>query len=257
VKKLTLLFTALALLAPGAVLANPPPATAPKAGAPEAKPEAKPLTAEEQKKALYVFGVFIAQRTPLGQADLSAEEMKTVLEGFSAAALGKPLQFKSEEVMPKVDQLLRERQLARGEIEKKKGGEFLAKAATEAGAQKLPSGLIYFETQAGSGESPKPTDTVKVHYKGTLTNGTEFDSSYKRGTPTEFPLNGVIKCWTEGVGKMKVGGKSKLICPADIAYGERGMGGAIPPNSVLVFEVELIEIVKPAAPAPTPGAPNP
>jgi FKBP-type peptidyl-prolyl cis-trans isomerase FkpA len=83
---------------------------------------------------------------------------------------------------------------------------------------------------------------VKVHYKGTLTNGTEFDSSYKRGTPAEFPLGGVIKCWTEGVAKMKVGGKARLVCPPEIAYGDRGAGGAIPPNSVLNFEVELLSI---------------
>lgn len=253
-KKLTLLMSAAALCVSLAAFAAP--ATPPAPGAkPEEKP--KPLTPEETKKALYVFGVFIAQRTPLGQADLSAEEMETVLKGFMAAATNKPLDQKIDEVMPKVDQLLRERQQARGEVEKKKGAEYLTKAAAEAGAQKQPSGLIYFETQAGSGESPKPTDTVKVHYKGTLTNGTEFDSSYKRGQPTEFPLNGVIKCWTEGVGKMKVGGKAKLVCPSDIAYGERGMGGAIPPNSTLVFEVELIEIVKAAAPpTPAPGAPQ-
>jgi FKBP-type peptidyl-prolyl cis-trans isomerase FkpA len=204
-----------------------------------------------------MFGVYIAQRTPLGQADLTPDELAVVLKGFTAAALFKPLDQKIEELMPKVDQFLRERQLARGEVEKKKGSAFLEKAAAEPGAQKQPSGLIYFETQAGSGDSPKPTDTVKVHYAGKLTNGTEFDSSYKRGQPTEFPLNGVIPCWTEGLAKMKVGGKAKLVCPPAIAYGERGMGGAIPPNSVLTFEVELIEIVKPAAPAPTPGAPKP
>jgi FKBP-type peptidyl-prolyl cis-trans isomerase FkpA len=251
VRKTTLLFTALTLLVSSAALGNPPTSATP-AMKPEEKP--KPLTPKEQKDALYVFGVFIAQRTPLGQADLTPDELALVLKGFTAAALNKPLDQKIDEVMPKVDQLLRERQQARGEIEKKKGAEFLAKAATEPGAKKQPSGLIYFETQPGSGDSPKPTDTVKVHYKGTLTNGTEFDSSYKRNSPTEFPLNGVIKCWTEGVGLMKVGGKSKLICPPDIAYGERGQGGAIPPSSVLVFEVELIEIVKAV---PPPGAATP
>jgi FKBP-type peptidyl-prolyl cis-trans isomerase FkpA len=144
--------------------------------------------------------------------------------------------------MPKVDQLLRERQKVRADAEKEKGAKYLVDQAAVPGAKKTASGLIYIETQAGTGAQPTAADTVKVHYKGTLTNGTEFDSSYKRGTPAEFPLSGVIKCWTEGVAMMKVGGKAKLVCPSEIAYGERGAGGSIPPNSVLNFEVELIAI---------------
>jgi FKBP-type peptidyl-prolyl cis-trans isomerase FkpA len=230
-------------LAAATVLAAPPPPATPPASKPAPKPEEKkPLTPEETKKALYTLGTWLAQRTPLGQADLTADELAIVLRGLTAAALGKPLEEKTDEAMPKVDQLLRERQAARGDAEKKKGATFLETAAKEAGAQKQPSGLIYIETQAGSGPTPAPTDTVKVHYKGTLIDGKEFDSSYKRNAPAEFPLNGVIRCWTEGVGKMRVGGKAKLICPSEIAYGERGMGGAIPPNAVLVFEVELLAI---------------
>ena len=119
----------------------------------------------------------------------------------------------------------------------------LATAGKEAGAVVTPSGLVYLSTKEGSGASPKETDTVKVHYRGFFPGGKEFDSSYKRGTPTEFPLNGVIKCWTEGVQKMKVGGKAKLTCPSAIAYGERGAGGGlIPANAVLQFEVELVAI---------------
>ena len=119
----------------------------------------------------------------------------------------------------------------------------LAAAGKEAGAAVTPSGLVYLSTKEGSGASPKETDTVKVHYRGFFPGGKEFDSSYKRGTPTEFPLNGVIKCWTEGVQKMKVGGKAKLTCPSAIAYGERGAGGGlIPANAVLQFEVELVAI---------------
>ena len=121
--------------------------------------------------------------------------------------------------------------------------EALATAGKEAGAVVTPSGLVYLSTKEGSGASPKETDTVKVHYRGFFPGGKDFDSSYKRGTPAEFPLNGVIKCWTEGVQKMKVGGKAKLTCPSAIAYGERGAGGgSIPPNAVLQFEVELIAI---------------
>ena len=104
------------------------------------------------------------------------------------------------------------------------------------------SGLVYEVIQEGSGESPKVTDTVKVHYKGTFPDGKEFDSSYKRGEPTEFPLNRVIPCWTEGVQRMKPGGKAKLTCPPEIAYGARGAGGVIPPNTPLNFEVELISV---------------
>lgn len=107
------------------------------------------------------------------------------------------------------------------------------------------SGLVYESLKDGSGASPKATDRVKVHYRGTLTDGKEFDSSYKRGEPAEFPLNRVIPCWTEGVQKMKPGGKAKLTCPAAIAYGERGAGGGlIPPGATLNFEVELLEVLR-------------
>jgi FKBP-type peptidyl-prolyl cis-trans isomerase FkpA len=117
------------------------------------------------------------------------------------------------------------------------------KAAAEKGAVKSASGMVYRSLKDGTGPSPKETDVVRVHYRGTFPDGKEFDSSIARGKPTEFPLNRVIKCWTEGVQKMKVGGKAKLTCPANVAYGERGTpGGPIPPNATLVFEVELLGI---------------
>lgn len=116
-------------------------------------------------------------------------------------------------------------------------------AAAPAAAVTTASGLIYQSLQEGTGASPKATDRVSVHYRGTFPeSGREFDSSYKRNQPTEFPLNGVIACWTEGVQKMKVGGKAKLTCPPAIAYGARGAGGVIPPNATLNFEVELLGI---------------
>ena len=118
----------------------------------------------------------------------------------------------------------------------------LENAAKEKGAVRTDSGLIYRSLTEGKGASPTATDTVRVHYRGTFPDGKEFDSSYKRNEPTEFPLNRVIKCWTEGVAKMKVGGKAKLTCPPAIAYGERGAGGVIPPNATLQFEVELLAI---------------
>jgi len=107
------------------------------------------------------------------------------------------------------------------------------------------TGLDYTVLKEGSGASPAATDVVKVHYRGTFPDGREFDSSYGRGQPAEFPLNRVIKCWTEGVQRMKVGGKARLVCPPGIAYGERGAGSVIPPNATLHFEVELLDIVTP------------
>ena len=121
----------------------------------------------------------------------------------------------------------------------------LKTAAAEAGAQVTPSGLVFRSLKDGSGPTPAAGDVVRVHYRGTFPDGKEFDSSFKRNQPAEFPLNRVIPCWTEGVQKIKVGGKAKLTCPAKIAYGERGTpGGPIPPNATLLFEVELIGIVK-------------
>lgn len=119
---------------------------------------------------------------------------------------------------------------------------FLDKAASEPGAVRTPSGLVYLELEKGTGQSPAATDTVKVNYRGTFMDGTEFDSSYKRNEPTEFPLNRVIPCWTEGVQRMKVGGKSRLVCPANIAYGAAGSPPVIPGGATLVFDIELLEI---------------
>ena len=119
----------------------------------------------------------------------------------------------------------------------------LAKAAAEAGASVAPSGLVFRSLKEGKGPQPEATDVVSVHYRGSFPDGKEFDSSHSRGKPTSFPLNRVIKCWTEGVQRIKVGGMAKLTCPAAIAYGAAGTpGGPIPPNAVLQFEVELLSI---------------
>jgi FKBP-type peptidyl-prolyl cis-trans isomerase FkpA len=115
-------------------------------------------------------------------------------------------------------------------------------SALVAGAVTTPSGLVYQSLREGSGKSPTAADSVKVNYRGTFADGREFDSSYARNEPATFPLDHVIKCWTEGVQRMKVGGKAKLVCPPQIAYGERGAGGVIPANATLHFEIELLEI---------------
>jgi FKBP-type peptidyl-prolyl cis-trans isomerase FkpA len=125
----------------------------------------------------------------------------------------------------------------------------IAALATSASAltvntETLPSGVKVTHTTVGTGANPKPTDAVKVNYRGTLADGKEFDSSYKRNAPATFPLNRVIPCWTEGMQKMKVGGKATLTCPSATAYGDRGAGGAVPPNATLTFEVELLAIEK-------------
>jgi FKBP-type peptidyl-prolyl cis-trans isomerase FkpA len=119
-----------------------------------------------------------------------------------------------------------------------------ASPATATGSARVTtaSGIVFEMLQNGSGPSPSATDRVKVHYRGTFPDGREFDSSYKRGEPTEFPLNRVIPCWTEAVQMMKPGGKARITCPPGLAYGERGAGSAVPPNATLNFEIELISI---------------
>jgi len=122
-----------------------------------------------------------------------------------------------------------------------------ANAPADAPAAKetrTPSGILVKMQKEGNGASPRASDTVKVHYRGTLADGKEFDSSYKRGEPTSFPLNRVVRCWTEGIQLLKVGSKATLVCPPDLAYGSRGIPGVIPPNATLTFEVELLGIEK-------------
>src|SRR5262249_18154795 len=177
-------------------------------------------------------------------------ELEMVKSGLTDGVLKKTQKGNMQEFLPKVQQLQQTRFAAASEAEKKTGAEFLAKAAAEKGAGKTDSGLGFSTIKAGTGPSPKATDTVKVHYHGTLTDGTVFDSSVQRGQPATFPLNQVIPCWTEGVQKMKVGEKARLVCPSTIAYGDRGAPPKIKPGATLVFEVELLEIVKKEAGKP-------
>jgi FKBP-type peptidyl-prolyl cis-trans isomerase FkpA len=196
---------------------------------------AEPQTDEE--KALYALGILMSQN--ITSFNLTEAELEFVKAGVADGAKGKTPKVDPQQSLPKLQEMQKARAAAAGKAT-------LDKAAAEKGAKRTASGLIITTLKEGTGASPKATDTVKVHYHGTLPNGKVFDSSRDRGEPAEFQLDGVIKCWTEGVQLMKTGGKSKLVCPADIAYGDRGAGGgAIPPGATLIFEVELLEIVKP------------
>jgi FKBP-type peptidyl-prolyl cis-trans isomerase FkpA len=190
-----------------------------------------------------IYSLGLSINRSLSQFDLSPAELQLVIKALNDAAAGKPA-VELDTWGPKIQGLAEERASKVAEREKSASAGYLTKMAAEKGAVKTDSGLIYIEKTAGSGNSPKPTDTVKVHYRGTLVNGTEFDSSYKRNEPAEFPLNGVIKCWTEGVQKMKVGGKATLVCPSDLAYGDQGRPG-IPSGATLTFDIELLSIGPP------------
>ena len=236
---------------PAAPKAPATPAAAPRPAAPEpaapkpAPAAAKPMTDED--KIVYSLGLSIYRS--LGQFDLSPAEMEIVKQALSDAADKKPA-VDLNTWGPKIEALAGARASRVASHEKAASAAYLTKAAAEPGAVKTPSGMIYRVLAAGTGASPKATDNVKVHYRGTLTNGTEFDSSYSRNMPAEFPLNGVIPCWTEGVQKMKVGGKAQLVCPSEIAYGDQGRPPAIAGGATLVFEVELLEIAGGAAEPP-------
>jgi FKBP-type peptidyl-prolyl cis-trans isomerase FkpA len=206
----------------------------------------------EDQKTAYAIGLAISQS--LASYDLTKAELEMVEAGLEDGVLGKEPKVEVQDYRAKIQQLGQERAKASAEREKKEAAGFLTKMASEKGAQKTDSGLIYIPIKEGSGKSPKATDTVKVNYEGKLRDGTVFDSSIQRGTPATFPLNRVIKCWTEGLQKMKVGGKAKLICPSDIAYGDRGAPPKIKPGAALVFEVELLSIEQPKAGAHPGGA---
>ncbi len=172
-------------------------------------------------------------------------ELEVVKAGMSDGVLKKEAKVNLQVWGPKIQGLQTVRLAASSAVERKAGEAFLAKAATEKGATKTGSGLIITTLKAGTGPQPKASDKVKVHYHGTLTDGSVFDSSVERKEPITLALNtGVIKCWTEGVPLMKVGGKSRLVCPPDLAYGDQGRPPRIKPGTTLVFEIELLEIVK-------------
>ena len=203
---------------------------------------AQPELKTEEQKTLYALGLVIAQN--LSSFALSPADLEIVKAGIADGVTSKEKKVDLQTYGPKIQELQKTRVTAAAVPERKAGQAFIDKAAAEKGAVKTPSGAIVTTLKPGTGPSPTAADKVKVHYQGTLMDGTVFDSSIQRGEPITFPLSGVIKCWTEGMQQMKVGGKSRLVCPADTAYGDRGAPPKIKPGATLVFEVELLEIVK-------------
>jgi FKBP-type peptidyl-prolyl cis-trans isomerase FkpA/FKBP-type peptidyl-prolyl cis-trans isomerase FklB len=202
---------------------------------------AGPELKTDEQKTLYTLGIAISRS--LGTFNLTESELEFVKAGMTDGVLHRTPPIDVDTYGPRLQAFQQARAAAGAAVEKKDAQAFLDKAAAEKGAQKMPSGLVITTIKPGTGASPKPTDTVKVHYHGTLTDGTVFDSSVQRGEPATFPLNGVIPCWTEGLQQMKVGGKSRLVCPSNLAYGDRGAPPRIKPGAALVFEVELLDIV--------------
>ncbi len=227
-----------------------------KGAAPAASASPSPSAAgmTDDEKAVYALGAAMGQQIEqqVKALKLTPAELELLKKGFSASLAGQKPEYAVDQYMPKLQARAEANSKALAEVEKQKSGDFLAKAAQEPGAVKTPSGLVFRSVSPGTGASPKPSDVVQVNYRGTLTDGTEFDASMKHGGPATFKLNGVIPCWTEAVGRMKLGEKARIVCPAEIAYGDRGTpGGPIPPGATLVFEVELIGInPKTAAQAP-------
>jgi len=218
--------------------------------APAAAPApAKPAFTDAQL--IEEFGWFIGKRVGLTELEFSAAELDTLLKGFRNAAEGKDSPYELEKIGPLMDDFMQKKQAAYVAKLKTKNlavnTDFFNKLKENKNIVELPSGLRYEIVAPGSGPSPKATETVRVHYTGKLIDGTEFDSSVKRGEPAEFPLDQVIAGWTEGIQKMNKGGKIKLYVPPHLAYGDDGRPG-IPPGSTLVFDVELLDIKAAAAP---------
>jgi FKBP-type peptidyl-prolyl cis-trans isomerase FklB len=224
-----------------------------KSGAPGAATLKKEDLNSQKKKVSYAIGLDIGQNFKARAMDI---EMEILIQGLrDSQKTEKPL-LSSEEIqkvmtqfqqdMMKIEQ---EKRMAQGQGNKAKEEAFLKENAQKPGIKVTASGLQYKVISEGKGPMPKLGDTVKVHYRGTLLDGSEFDSSYKRNEPAVFPLNGVIKGWTEALQLMKVGSKYQIFLPSSLAYGERGAGQAIGPNATLIFDVELLGIEKPAPPA--------
>jgi FKBP-type peptidyl-prolyl cis-trans isomerase len=214
-------------------------------------PAAPAAPAFTEAQLIEEFGWFIGKRVGLSELEFGKAEMDSLLKGMNLAAANKDSPYELEKIGPLMDEFMMKKQaIFTDKMKKKSAAEsaaYFAKLKENKNVVELPSGLRYEIVKAGAGDFPKPTETVRVHYTGTLVDGTVFDSSIQRNEPAEFALNEVIPGWTEGIQKVNKGGKIKLYVPANLAYGDDGRQG-IPPGSTLVFDVELLDI-KPAAPA--------
>ena len=235
------------VLAAGLSAAPQSPSRAP-ASVPGAAPASATRTGPfktDNQRALYALGLRLgANAAVLG---LSASEMRFVSMGFEDAALGRKPRLNPDLYSAKLQALVRQRMARKVAAQKAKDKAYLAKEqkkALQAGGQVLPSGVVYIPIKKGTGQKPTATDTVVVQYEGRLTDGTIFDSSYKRGSPAKFPLGRVIPCWTQGVALMRPGGSATLVCPSDTAYGDRGSPPIIPGGATLTFKVELQRVIK-------------
>jgi FKBP-type peptidyl-prolyl cis-trans isomerase FkpA len=212
--------------------------------------DATPAMETDEQKALYAAGFAISKN--LQNLDLTAEEVDLVQLGMKDGLLGLDEKIDIMAFMPKLEEIFNARVKAKVEIEKAAGLKTFEAAKTAEGSSILACGAVYTETSAGSGAQPAITDTVQLHYHGTLHDGTMFDSSVERGEPAEFALNGVVPCFGQGVAAMKVGGKATLTCPPDTAYGDAGRPGILP-GSTLIFEVELLDIITTEQPSLQPA----
>jgi FKBP-type peptidyl-prolyl cis-trans isomerase len=215
-----------------------------------ADPAAPPALDGDDQKTVYTMGYTLSKS--LERFALTPAELETLILGLHDGAQGKPAQVDTKAYGEKIAAFADVRSLQAANAEKEAAAAFLSQEAGAAGATKTGSGLVKRVIKEGSGASPAATDTVRVHYHGTLRDGSVFDSSVDRGQPAEFPLNRVIPCWTEAVQSMKVGEKAHITCPPEIAYGDRGAPPKIPGGAALAFDVELIDILKPSATATPP-----
>lgn len=216
------------------------PAAAPAA---ETKPAAKDPFKTDDERVVYALGRALGRN--VGPFSLTPAEAKILTDGVRDQIAEKPSPVDLQAYSQKINELLRARMGAAAEKESKKGREYAAAFKKEEGVKEIPGGGWIKHLTPGKGESPTSADTVKVHYRGTLVDGTEFDSSYKRGEPIESGLSGgLIQCWLKGVPLMKKGGKAKLVCPSDVAYGDEGRPPVIKGGATLIFEIELVDVIK-------------
>ena len=220
-------------------------ATEAQTSPPKTRPSEPPTPpgTSDPNKTFYALGVLLSRS--LESFALSPAELDLVTSGLRDGTLKKSPLADAEAYGPKVQELQSARMAIVAARQKDLGKAYLEKAAAAQGATRTASGIVVTALKPGTGAAPTASDQVKVHYEGRLIDGTIFDSSIQRGEPATFPLRGVIPCWTEAVQLMKVGGKSRLVCPPDLAYGERGSPPRIAGGATLVFEVELLGIVKP------------